>query len=383
MIGISALYNYPFYLEEEFFLSRADTGELSADAAACVLEHAHEDIGGWITGEKQQSQVTIVSPVFEHIDEAHPGMNALRSSLADIADSEHLRLIASGTHPLGNVREQGATDAEHPGAARRERPILGQRALVCGLHVQVAVPPNVDRIDLMNRLVQWSPLFLALSTSSPFWNGQSTGLLSYRQSLHGERPRSGVPDFFQDEADYISFTERMIRAGALRASDEICWAMRPTPDFPALELRIADACTCLEDTVALAALFRCLIATSVGQPKSGRDRSTHTRLIIDENLRRAKRDGIDARFIQETRTGLLSIEQLLDRTLTLVADEAEDLECGRTLAHLREIVRHGSSAHRQLAIYEQKCAQGLNKTLALRQVLAWLETTTLGVSAST
>lgn len=377
MARTPALHNFPFGIEEEFFLSRADTGTLAVDAAGAVLERARDDLGNCVTAEVRQSQIEIASPLFEHIDEALPGMSILRYSLADIVESLGLRLIASGTHPLGMWDEQLVADDERYVQLLANLRVVGQRSLVCGLQVHVALPPDVDRVDLMNRLLRWLPLFLALSTSSPFWRGRLTGLLSYRQALYDAWPGSGVPDFFHDEADHAAFTERMRRAGAVRDTSQISCAMSLAADFPMLELRIADACTHVEDSLAIAALFRCLVAAGVRHPALGGSRTTHTRRIIDENRWRAKRDGIGAQFIAQGSGEVLSVAQTLERTLALVADAAEDLDCCRALEPLLDTVCDGTSAHQQLRIYRESCERGIDHSTALRSVVGWLEVETV------
>ncbi|MGH8238567.1 MAG: carboxylate-amine ligase [Steroidobacteraceae bacterium] len=161
----SALHNFSFGLEEEFFLSRADNGALALDAAGAVLERARGDLGNCVTAEMLQSQIEIASPIFQHIDEVLPGMSTLRSALASIVEALDLRLIAAGTHPLGVWHEQVVVDELRYEQLLADFRIVGQRSLVCGLHVHVAIPPGVDRVDLMNRLMRWLPLFLAVRIS--------------------------------------------------------------------------------------------------------------------------------------------------------------------------------------------------------------------------
>jgi carboxylate-amine ligase len=370
-------FGYSFGLEEEFFLSRGDTGALALDRAAPVIEDARESLGDCITAEMLQSQVEIVSPVFNHMDEALAGMIMLRRKLADSAALMGLCPTAAGTHPLGAWRAQLVSAEPRYEQLLADFRIVGHRNLVCGLHVHVAVPSHADRVDVMNRVMRWLPLFLALSTSSPFWNGRPTGLLSYRQTLYDEWPRSGVPDFFKDEADYDSFAARMSRVGAIDDGTQLWWSIRPALHFPTLELRIADACTYVQDAVAIAALFRCLIATAVRHPSFGRKRTTHTRRIIDENRWRAKRDGIRAHLILEMSDEVVPVQQVLERLLSLISEDAERLHCLNVLIHLHGIFRRGTSAQQQLAIYKEGRLLGLGRVDALRRVLVWLNETTL------
>lgn len=374
-------FDYAFGLEEEFFLSRADTGALAIDVARLLLDEARRELGDCVTAEMLQSQIEIASPVFNHVEEARNTMGRLRRALGEVAGRIGLTIVSAGTHPLGIWQEQLVVDELRYEQLMADFRIVGHRNLVCGLHVHVSVPSCVDRVEVMNRLMRWLPLLLALSTSSPFWNCRITGLLSYRQALYDEWPRSGIPDFFENETDYAAFAQRMARVGAIRDSRDLWWAIRPALRYPTLELRIADSCTDVRDSVAIAALFRCLVAATVRHPRFGARQTTHTRRIIDENRWRAKRDGIHAQFIAEASTAVRSVAQVLDDALTFVADEAYVLQCVQAVQSLRGILERGTSAHRQLRIYNERRAAGLSRTDALRQVLAWLETATLEPAA--
>lgn len=370
-------FHYSFGLEEEFFLSCAANGELIERMPEPLLPAARARLGEGVASELLQSQIELISPVMRDAEDAYEILSRRRRILAELAESMGLALIAAGTHPLGVWSEQLVTHKRRYDELFADFRIIGQRNLVCGLHVHAAVPPGVDRVDVMNRAMPWLPLFLALSTSSPFWNGRATGLLSYRQALYDEWPRSGVPDFFTDESDYAAFAARMQRAGALRDATELWWAIRPALRYPTLELRIADACTRLEDALAVAAVYRTLIAALVDDPDLGRRRSTHTRRIIDENRWRAKRDGIYAHFIDEARDCTTPAPAMLEALRERAADHFRRFACERTQRALERIVKGGSSAHMQLRQYDERRAAGESSTAALRRVLRRLAAATV------
>jgi carboxylate-amine ligase len=303
-------------------------------------------------------------------------MARMRRELADLVRTFGLQLIAASTHPLGSWREQLVTEKPRYDQLMSDFRIIGQRNLVCGMHVHVAIPDGVDRVALMNRIMPWLPVFLALSCSSPFWNCHVTGLLSYRQAVYDEWPRSGIPDFFENEADYRRFVEVMTQVGAVKDASYLWWAIRPALRYPTLELRIADVCTRVGDGVAIAALFRALVATLVARPELGAVRTTHTRRLIDENRWRAKRDGTGASFIDELRQTVTPLADLLEELFEVVAPEAERLGCTSSLQRLEAILREGTSAHEQLRVYSERRAAGDTRLHALRGVVDWLVATT-------
>ncbi len=370
-------FDYSFGIEEEFFLVDAATGALGTPAPDKLMQDARAKLGETVTPELLQSQIEIASPILYNHAEACEVMSRSRRVLSEVVATHALQIVAASSHPLGIWQDQLITEKRRYDKLISDFRIITQRNLVCGLHIHVAIPDEVDRVDVMNRAMRWLPVFLALSTSSPFWNHRVTGLLSYRQALYDEWPRSGIPDFFLDEADYQAFADRMQRAGAVSDSSQLWWAIRPALRFPTLEMRIADVCTRLEDALAIAALYRCLIAALVANPEMGKGRSTHTRRIIDENRWRAKRDGIKAEFILETCNEVVPLAAVVSDLLGDCEEQINRLDSVTALAPLQRILSEGTSAHQQLKIYNDCRAGGDDNPQALSKVLDWLKATTL------
>ncbi len=372
---------YTFGIEEEYFLASAADGSLAPCIPDDFLARARARLGDAVTAELLQSQIEIASPVLRDMREARERLAHLRTTLAQMLAQENLWLIAASTHPLGAWREQQVTVTPRYDQLLSDFRIVGQRNLVCGMHVHVEIPAGTDRVRLMNRVMPWLPVFLALSTSSPFWDQHVTGLMSYRQAIYDEWPRSGIPDFFEGEADYDAFATLLHGAGALADASFLWWAIRPAVKFPTLELRIADVCTSTEDALALAALFRCLIAMLVRNPQYGARRTTHTRRLIDENRWRAKRDSTGASMIDEWSGAAIPLQEVIAGLTRLVAEDAERLECVPEIQHLTRIIERGTSAHTQLRIYNEARAAGDSQDRALRRVVEWLSNATTTIPA--
>jgi glutamate---cysteine ligase / carboxylate-amine ligase len=369
-------FDFPFGMEEEYFLVDATTGALATPALDDLMRDARARLGDVVTSELLQSQIEIASPILHSHEQAREVMFRTRRALSGVVAEHGLSIVAASTHPLGIWQEQLITEKRRYDKLVSDFRIISQRNLVCGLHVHVAIPEGVDRVELMNRAMHWLPVFLALSTSSPFWNHRVTGLLSYRQALYDEWPRSGIPDFFLDEADYQAFVDRMQAAGAVTDSSHLWWAIRPALRYPTLELRISDVCTRLDDALAIAALYRCLIAALLANPEMGQARSTHTRRLIDENRWRAKRDGIKAEFILETSSQVVPVADLVANLRTQCGEQIDRLDCGLALEPLDRILAEGTSAHQQLKIYNDSRAAGDENPQALAKVIEWLKETT-------
>jgi carboxylate-amine ligase len=364
---------FSFGIEEEFFLAAAGDFALPERLPDGFVAACKDSLGEWISRELLQPQIEISSPVFHDEDEARERMTALRGKLCEVAGDFDLLPVASGTYPCGRWQQQWTTQEARYAELREDFQIVGRRSLLSGLHVHVEIPDGVDRVALMNRLMPWLPLFLALSTSAPFWGGLRTGLKSYRQVAYDEWPRSGIPDFFEDEGDYERFVALLRDTGAVDDASMLWWTIRPALRLPTLELRIADCCTDVDDAVALASLFRCLVRAHVRQPALGSARTTHTRRIIDENRWRASRYGIEASFIDEPRRTNRAVPELVDDALALLAEDIDALRCEHMPAQLRRILERGTSADRQLSIYRRlRDEDGADRAAALRAVAEWL-----------
>ncbi len=257
----------------------------------------------------------------------------------------------------------------------REMQMLGRRDVVCGMHVHVEVPRPDDRVDLMNRLLPYTALLMALSASSPFWQGRATGLMGYRLSVWGEMPRTGLPDLFHDAADYERFVAAMVRSDAIADASFLWWTLRPSIHFPTLELRVADSCTRLEDTLSIAALYRCLVRLAVRRPDLNRGMTGTSRAIAAENLWRAQRDGGKASFLDQD-GAVLSCADHLAAVLASVAEDADELGCTQEVERTREIVAAGTSAEHQLALFAEARERSGGPGEALAAVVDWLAAAT-------
>lgn len=372
-----------FGIEEEFFLVDPETRDLCGDRTPALLSACRARLGDRVHEELHRAQIEIATPVLHTASMAYESLHELRHAVTRIAGKLDLQPLAAGTHPFASWRAQEPTDKARYERLMSDYGAIGRRSLVCGLHVHVSVPEGVDRIALMNRLLPWLPLFLALSCSSPFWRGQPTGLSSYRQAAYDEWPRAGLPDAFADDIDYARFLDTLRVAGAARDGSEVWWAIRPSSRFPTLELRICDACTRIDDTLALASAFRCLMRAHLRDPRLGAPTAdtpcaATVRRIVDENRWRAKRHGLSAEFIDPVTGATERVTDAVARLCALIAPDVASLRCEREIEHLRNIVDSGTSADAQLAIYRQQRDALHSREIATARVTDWLVETTAG-----
>jgi carboxylate-amine ligase len=365
-----------FGIEEEYFLSDAASRGVVRKVQPKFIAAMQERFPEEVQREMLQSQIEVATPVCESMEEARASLSGLRRNLAGLALEYDMLLLACGTHPSAVWTRQRATDASRYDRLMRDLQMLGSRNQLCGLHVHVEVQDEDERVRLMVRILPYLPVLLALSTSSPFWQGQRTGLMGYRLSAYAELPRTGLPELFLDPADYRTYVETMTAAGAIKDASYIWWAIRPSDKHPTLELRIADSCTRLDDTLAIAALYRCLIRHLQRNPGLNTDLTAASRAIAAENIWRAQRYGSHGGLIcAESRT-MRTVPSLVDDLVEQLAGDAAALGCTRDLAHCRAIATGGSSADMQLAVFEEARARAGGQAAGLAAVVDWLASET-------
>lgn len=365
-----------FGIEEEYFLSEAGSRGVVRKVSPAFIKAAQALFPDEVQREMLQSQIEVATPVCDSMDQARASLTALRTGLAGLALEHEMLLMACGTHPSAAWARQRATDASRYDALMRDLQMLGSRNQLCGLHVHVEVADEDERIRLMARIMPFLPLLLALSTSSPFWQGRRTGLMGYRLAAYGELPRTGLPELFTDPDDYRAYIETMVAAGAIRDASYIWWAIRPSEKHPTLELRIADSCTRLDDTLAVAALYRCLVRHLLRQPGLNADLTAASRGIATENLWRAQRYGIHGGLIDADSRSMRSVPSLVDDLVLQLAEDSAALGCEADLAACRRIASDGTSADVQLAVYEEARTRDGGQPGGLAAVVDWIASET-------
>ncbi|GJD38225.1 MULTISPECIES: carboxylate-amine ligase [Methylobacterium] len=370
-------HSYRFGIEEEYFLADAETRGTPRRSVKPFHTEASERLPE-IGREMLQCQVEVCTPPSTEFSEAREILGRQRDALGRLAKEHELLLFAAGTHPVSDWARQLPTKGERYRGILRDVGMAGRRSLICGMHVHVEVPDPQARVDLMNRLLPFQPLLFALSASSPFWQGKPTGLTAYRLSAFGELPRTGLPQLFSDPDAYERYVRIMTRAGSIQDASFLWWSLRPSIKFPTLELRVADSCTRLEDALTVAALFRCLVRCVVRRPDLNADLDGVSRALAEENLWRAQRSGTEAEIIDEASEDALPFADALDAMLALIDADADALGCGEEVERARTIVREGTSADRQIAVFEAARETGRTNRQGLDDVVDWLSETTCG-----
>lgn len=252
-----------------------------------------------------------------------------------------------------------------------ERDLRGaiRRMLICGTHIHVGLEDPDVRIDVMNQMRYFLPHLLALSTSSPFWEGESMGIKSYRLSVFDGMPRTGIPDTFESFTEFEKTVGVLEKAQVLEDASKIWWDIRPSINFPTLEARIADMCTQMDDTLAIVAIYQCLVRMFLHLRKRNIKWRTYPSFLISENRWIAQRFGVNAELIDFGKSATVPFRELIEEMIGFLIQHAQVLGCERELLHARTIVERGSSACRQVAVYERALADGKSREETLIAVV--------------
>ncbi len=345
-------------IEEEYLLVDVETREVATDPPESMLHECEARIRDLVRPEFLTSQIEVGTRVFKTVKEARNDLAWLRRTVADVAAKHGLAPIAASTHPFSEWQSQKHTDKARYHVLARDMQAVARRLLICGMHVHVGIEDDELRIDVMNQVSYFLPHLLALSTSSPFWRGEDSGLKCYRLSVFDELPRTGLPSRFDSYDEYQRHVDVLVNGGIFEDASMIWWDVRPSAKFPTLEMRIPDVCTTLDDAVAIAALYQCIVRMLYRLRRENQRWREYDNMLVDENRWRAKRYGIDEGLIDFGKGEVVPCADLLEELIAMTAQDAERLGCVEQVHHCRRIIQRGTSAHRQLATYNDAIAEG-------------------------
>jgi glutamate---cysteine ligase / carboxylate-amine ligase len=360
---------FRFGIEEEYFLADKSSGEVALRTPEGLFTAAHLATEGLAAREFLQSQIEVATRPLHSLANAKCELSYARKVLAYMASAHGLAIQACGTHPTADWRQVAQSDHQRYDKVMHDLQMIGQRNMLCGMHVHVELPDASRRIEIMRRLLPFLPLFLALSASSPFWHGRPTGLKAYRLAAYDELPRTGIPEVFYSEAEYDAYVRALVDARSIEDASYIWWMVRPSTKYPTLELRAPDCCTRLDDGIAIAALYRVLVRHLYLNQTTEERVAGVLRAMAVENKWQAQRHGVRATFA--TLEGPRTVSDILEEVIDATANDAAALNCEAEVAHCRAIVAEGTSADTQLEIF----AEGDHS--AMRRVTEWLSATTL------
>lgn len=351
-------------VEEEYQIVDAETRALDSYVSK-ILPDGRVRLQDQVKEEFMESQIEVGSRVCQTVQEVWGELQRLRGALIEIAESQGKHIVAASTHPFSRWVDQSITPRLRYKALEENMQDIARRLLIFGMHVHVGIGDMELTIDIFNQARYFLPHLLALSTSSPFWDGRRTGLKSYRSVVFENLPRTGIPDSFASYADYDRFMGTLERVGVIDDRTKVWWDVRPHPKYKTLEFRVCDICTSLEDAVCLVALIQSLVAFLVDLRLGNRSWRIYHRDLIRENKWLAVRHGIHGELIDLGLGKRVPFEELVEELLALIRPYAEHLGCWEEAKRARRIVKEGTSADKQLRVYEESGGD-------LKAVVDWL-----------
>ncbi|MEE2698731.1 MAG: carboxylate-amine ligase [Pseudomonadota bacterium] len=359
-------------IEEEYLLVDKKTRDVANNPPEDLFKDCQSQIQGIVSHEFLKAQIEVNTECCKNIAEARKNLKQMRTIVAEVADRYGLAPIASSTHPFSRWQEQIRTKKKRYDILAHDLQAVVRRLMTCGMHVHIGIDDDELRLDLMNQVSYFLPHFLAFSTSSPFWQGENTGLKSYRLSVFNELPRTGLPNTFESWPEFQRHVNALIQADLIEDASKLWWDIRPSHRFPTLEMRIADVCTSLNDGIAVAALYLCVLRMLYRLKKDNQRWRKYAPMLIEENRWRAQRYGLDEGLVDFGKGAIVTCSELLEEIIELIKEDYEALGCKKDIEHLRAILARGTSSHRQLETYNASIKRGRSKDEALVDVVDML-----------
>jgi carboxylate-amine ligase len=344
---------YTLGVEEEYMLLDSETFDLVQHIDTVLAAVSGHELEPRINAELMQSVLEVATPVCHTPADVAAQLRRLRGYVTGIAGEQGLRVGSAGTHPFSLFERQRITAKDRYRALVDQMQYIARRELIFGLHVHVAVDDPEKAIQIVNGLIGHLAELVALSSSSPFWRGEPTGLRSSRHMVFAAFPRSGPPPRFKDYADYAELVGQLERTGCIADYTHIWWDIRLHPRLGTIEIRICDAVTQLEDVVAITAFCQALVKHYSERFDAGEEIPSFHRILTTENKWLAARYGLEAPVMDLVtgRRNRVPVAQMIRRTLRIAQPHARELGSEQELAGIDDILRRGNGADRQLRIF--------------------------------
>ena len=344
---------YTLGVEEEYMLLDGESFDLVQHVDTVLSAAQNGELTDRIGPELMQSVVEISTPVCNSVADVDTELRKLRGLVTGIAGERGMRVGSAGTHPFSLFERQRITARDRYRNLVDQLQYVARRELIFGLHIHVAVDDPEKAIKVTSALLLHLPDFLALSGNSPFWRGEATGLASSRQMVFAAFPRSGPPPRFRDYADYAEVVGQLEKTGCIADYTHIWWDIRLHPRLGTIEVRVMDAVTRVEETVALTAYVQALVKHYAERFESGAELPSFHRILISENKWLGARYGLEAPVMDLAtgRRNRVPIAQLVRRTLRDIEPHARELGAERELEGVKDILAKGNGADRQLRVF--------------------------------
>lgn len=339
-------------IEEEYQVIDPESRELISHDQQIVLE-AEKHLSEQVKAEMHQAVVEVGTNICKDITEARAEIIHLRRSISDIANGLGFKIGAAGTHPFSEWEKQLITPNPRYDEIVMELQDTARSNLIFGLHVHVGIADKALALHLTNSMRYFLPHLYALSTNSPFWEGRNTGFKSYRSKVFDKFPRTGIPGVFNSLSEYESYVNLLVKTKCIDNPKKIWWDIRIHPFFPTLEVRICDVPLTIDETITITAVIQALVAKLHKLKSQNLNFILYHRALINENKWRAGRYGLDGKMIDFGKECEVDTRVIMEELLEFIDDVVDDLGSRKEVEFVREMMKRGTGADRQLAVYEE------------------------------
>lgn len=355
-------------VEEEYQIIHPESRELRSYVSE-IIEGGKTVLRERVRPEMHQSMVEVGTAVCDDVDMVKSQLVEMRGELNRLAQRGGLRIAAASTHPFSDWKVQDIYDHHRYHNIVHDLQDIARANLVFGLHVHVGIKDKTVALALANQVRYFLPHLLALSCSSPFWMNRKSGLMSTRSQIFKRFPRTGIPDEFESPEQLENFIKFLIKTNCIDNGKKIWWDVRTHYLYDTVEIRICDMPTNMKDTVAIVALVQALMAKLYLMYRRNTAWRSYGRSLIEENKWRAIRYGTESKMIDFGMQAERPFVELVDELVEFVSEATGIFGTEQHLQHIRQIARGGSSAHRQIEVFE--------KTQDLKKVVDWLMAETM------
>ena len=358
-------------VEEEYLVVDAESLDLVA-APEAVMDACIEQLGDKVSPEFLRCQIEVGTGVCSKVSDVRDDLVHLRRTVKQVCNAHGLEPIAASTHPFAAWQKQQFTEKERYQILEQDLAGVARRMLICGTHVHVGIDDDDLRIDLLNQFSYFAPHLLALSASSPFWEGRQTGLHSYRLTVFDNLPRTGLPPAFSSYSEYERSVQTLVDADIIEDASKLWWDVRPSARFPTLESRICDVMPRMSHTIAITALTQSIFRMLYELRRKNQRWRFYERFLVEENRWRGQRYGPTEGLIDFGLGKIVPFDEIIDELIELVSPHARELGCLAEVQTARSILSEGTSSQRQTSVFNKAINEGADNEEALKQVVRTL-----------
>jgi carboxylate-amine ligase len=338
-------------VEEEFQLIDVETGHLVSRAVEVLATAAHPGL----EHEMHLSQVEVATPVCTSLGRLRQELAELRAVVDDAARVHGCRMVSAGTHPDVLWDKQDLTPSPRYDFIRQHYAQLGREQVVFGQHVHIGIPNQELRIQVMNRVRPWLSVLLAVTASSPYWEGRDTDYASYRSVVFGRWPTFQTPDVFSSWAESDTLVEDLTHSGSIDDARSLYWTVRPSSRFPTLEFRVSDACTTLDEAVLATGLTRALARTALMEAEAYLPVPPVRAELIRAAEWQAARWGLEGNLVDPRSGQDFAAKSVVDIFVDHISPGLDaNGERDEVMELLDQVLVHGNSATRQRRAFAKR-----------------------------